>query len=110
MDRIDDVRCRRAKFAPLLRDTGLDDDRVTLWHSSDVQRTANVEEAAPVVEHVHPGLVEIAARRLVEQQGAVLPTVPQAPDHIDELGRAGITRVVVERRLHAEVLRLVFRP
>ena len=110
MNRIDDLGGRGAKFPPLLGGARLHDDRMTLRHAGNIQRTAHVEEPAPVVEHMHLGFVEIAARRLVEQQGAVLPAVPQPLDHLDEFGRARIARVVVERCLQAEVLRLVFRP
>jgi hypothetical protein len=37
-------------------------------------------------EYVHLCFVVITAARLVEQQSAVIPAIPQVFDHVDELG------------------------
>jgi hypothetical protein len=63
-----------------------------------------------VIEHMHLCFIEITAARLVEQQSAVVPTVPQALDHVDELGRTRVTRVIIQRCFQPEVLGFVLGP
>src|SRR5262245_15107183 len=92
--RVDDVGGGGAQLAPLFRSAGLHDHRMALWHARDIERTAHLEEPALVIQHMHPRFVEIAASRLVEQKGAIVPAVPQSLDHLDELGGTGVTRVV----------------
>ena len=67
---------------------------MTLRRPRDVERAANVVEPAMVVQHVHPGRVDEPAGCLVAQARAVVPTIPQALDHLEVLGRHGVAQRV----------------
>src|SRR5438046_8319069 len=94
----------------LLGGAGLYDYRVALRHARHIQGPSHLEEAPVMIEHMHLRFIEITAGRLVEQQRVIVPTVPKALNHIDELGRTRVTRVVVQRCFQPEVLGFVLGP
>ena len=110
MDRVDDIGGRRAEFPALLGGAGLYDYRMALRHAGHTQRPTHLEEPPMVIEHMHLCFIEITPARLVEQQRAVLPTVPQTLDHIDELSRTRVTGVVIQRCFQPEILGFVLGP
>ena len=64
VDRVDDVGRRRSQLAALLGGARLHDDRMALRRARDVQRPANREEPALVIERMHLGFVEKRRRSL----------------------------------------------
>ena len=100
----------RAQFPALLGGAGLYDYRMALRHAGHTQRPAHLKEPPMVIEHMHLCFIEITAARLVEQQSTVVPTVPQALDHVDKLGRTRVARVIIQRCFQPEVLRFVLGP
>ena len=59
---------------------------------------------------MHLWFIEVAAVHLVEHQRAVIPAIPQPLDDVDELGRAGVTRIVVQGAFQPEILGFVLGP
>ena len=92
--------CRPSSDAPACTTTG--------WPCGEretVSGPLHLEEFARVVEHVPPvGIVE-AAVLLVEHEGIVVPAIPQAAHHVDELARAPVALVLRQVLLAAEILR-----
>ena len=85
---------------------GLHHHRLALRRARHRQRSAHLEELAGVIEHVTPvGIVE-AALLLVEDEGVVVPGVPQAAHDLDELAGAPVAHRLRQMVLAAEILRL----
>ena len=96
----------RGEFAAASRRPGLDDDRPALRGARHRQRAARGEELADVSQLVHLGRVGELTGHPVVQDGLVLPGVPQAGHHVQELVGAVVPFVVAEVGVDAEVLRL----
>ena len=85
----------------------LNDHRPALDGAGDVERPADRQARAPVVEHVHAGGIEEDPALGVPDEGVVGEAVPEAGDHIVELARPDITGVMVHLLVLAEVQRRV---
>ncbi len=90
-----------------LRRAGLDDDRPALDRPGDVERAADRQMLALMVEHVQLGRVEEDAALLVAQPGIVRPAVPEPRDHLVELAGAPVAFVVLDVVGQAEIERRV---
>jgi hypothetical protein len=78
---------------------------VALRRAGGVERAANPEVGADVVEGVDPVGVGVVPAVVVAQDRTVLPAVPELGDDLQELGGAGVA-VPVRRAFDAEVVRL----
>ena len=107
---IHQVGVARRELLRVLRGSGGDDRQAALRRSRRVQRPAHGEMLADVIEAVEFRLVDIQAARLVADEGVVVPAVPQAARHIDELDGAFVPRGRIERRVEPVVARLVRAP
>ena len=96
----------RRKLAAGVGLAGLHDHRLALRRARHHQRPAHREVLALVMQHVHLGRVEEQARRLVQDEGVVLPGVPQPLRHLDELGGAAVAVGMRGMLVVAEVERL----
>src|SRR5215831_3017985 len=63
-----------------------------------------------MIEHMHFAFVEETSSLLIEAEGVLLPAVPKALHHLDELGSPRIPRVVVDMLLAIEVAGFGLRP
>ena len=104
-----EYRLRRlgGKLAAGIRRAGLHDHRPALHRPRDIDRTANREIFALVIEHVHFRRIEEDAVLHIADPGIVRPAVPQSGDHIVELARAAITFAVLHVLLEAEIERSI---
>ena len=84
----------------------LHDHRPALHRPRDVERAADLQELAFVVEHMHALRVEEYAARRVAEEGVVRPTVPKAGHHVEELAGAAVARGVLPVLVAAEIPRL----
>src|SRR4051812_47511131 len=50
-----------------------------------VERTTHLEEPTLVIERTHLRRIDVSPVRLVGDDGAIVPAIPQATDDIDEL-------------------------
>ena len=92
--------------------------QLALWRTGRVQRAANSEIFALMVQEVNLVTVEIVTARLVAHEGVVVPAIPQAAHNVREIrarGRAG--RLNLQGRsgrnsqpLHESVLVTRFQP
>ena len=87
------------------RRTRLDQQRAALRRARDIERTADPEELALVVDRVNAAVVGVDARRLVADLRAVLPAVPEPDGHVDELRRPPVALPVSRIVVEPEVLR-----
>ena len=77
-------RARRQLLAGLGR-SRLHLDRVALGRACHVQGSADLEVGALVLQDVELVWIEVAPGLLVAEEGVVVPAVPEARDHVDEL-------------------------
>ena len=99
--------CRpRRQLAAGVRLPGLHNHRLALRRAGNHQRSAHRKMLALVMQHVQLGRMEEQALRLVHDEGVVLPGVPEALRHLDELGGAAIAVIVRRMLVVAEVERL----
>ena len=85
------------------RRAGLDDDRPALDGTGDVERAADREMGALVVQDVHAVRVEVDAVFDVADEGIVGPAVPQAGHDVVELARLAVAGAVLDMFLQAEI-------
>ena len=83
--------------------TGLHDDRPALHRAGMVQRAANLEVLALVVQHMHLVGIEEDAAFLVADPGIVRPAIPQTGHDLIELAPAVIALPVLDMLLQAEI-------
>jgi len=74
----------------VVRRARLDQERAALRRPGHVERPADLEELALVVDLVDAAVVGVDARRLVAEFRAVLPAVPQPDRHVGELGSPAV--------------------
>src|ERR1700730_361173 len=94
-----EVRLRRenslgrlgGKLASCIGGASLDDHRPALDWARDVERAADREIPALMVEHVQLVRIEINPIVDVANEGIICPAVPQTRDHVIEFTRASIT-------------------
>jgi hypothetical protein len=89
------------------RRAGLNDNRPTLNGTRDVERSANPEKLALMVQDVKLFGIEIDASLDVANKGVVCPAVPEARHHVEKLARTPIARRVLDMLLETEIHRLV---
>ena len=86
---------------------GLNDDRPALHRAGDVERSAHAEIFALVIEHVHPGGIEIEARLDVSDKSVVGEGVPQARHYIIEFARPLVALGVFHMVFEPEIQRRI---
>jgi hypothetical protein len=89
------------------RRAGLNDNRPTLNGTRDVERPANPEKLALVVEEVQLFGIEINAGFDVANKGVVCPAVSEPRYHVKEFACTTIARRVLDVLLETEIHRLV---
>ena len=102
----DDFRRFRRQLAPILGSARLHHDGAALRRLGDHQRSAHTEELALVVEHMQLGRIVELRLRPIKGQGAIVETVPQAADNLDEFACAAIARLLGRMNAAAKVARL----
>src|SRR5262249_57596948 len=78
------------ELAAVIGGARLHHDRLALWRARHCERSTDLEERAAMVEHVALVRIVEAPVRLVEHECVVVPAVPQAAHHVDELPRAAV--------------------
>ena len=91
-----DVGGARRQLQSRRRAAGLDDDRMALRAARHVDRALDLEEPALVVERAHLAGIDVTAGRLVGDDRAVVPAIPQPADDIDELVGALVAQLVLD--------------
>ena len=92
-----------AELATALGAAGLHDDRVTLGGARGGERAAGADPFSFVVDVVDLGGIGEGAGGLVEQQGAVVPTVPQGEAGLEHLVGAVVAGGAARHLVHAEI-------
>src|SRR6516165_11489332 len=82
---------------------GLEQHRMALWRSRDIQRATNREMLALVVQVMDFDRVEVTFRFAVSNKRIVVPTVPQSLHHFDKLDCPVVTGIVLIVPLASEV-------
>ena len=82
----------------------LNDDRTALRRSEHIQRPANPEMLAGVIEDSNLRWIEALRSRFVVDAGVTRPAVPKARHHIEELLGSLITRVMFHVAVVPEIL------
>ena len=90
--------------AALVGGARLDVDRPALRRPWRTERPADLEEAADVVDRVHLVHVDVGPARAVDDEGVVLPAVPELGDDVDELLGAGVALLGLRHGVQAEVV------
>ena len=93
------------EFPPCRRGAGLEDDRPALGRPGHVETAVDLEELALVVEHVELRRVEHPWRRLVVDEGVVLPGVPQRLDDLVGFARLFVALGVGRKLVEPEIAR-----
>ena len=107
---VDDLRRARGQVLSGSGRAGLGDHGVALDRARRVQRPPHGQVLAAVVQRVQARRVEIAAARLVADEGVVLPAVPQPEHDVDVLLGPAIARAVLHVPLAPEVQRFLLAP
>ena len=66
----------RGQLLAILGRTRLDNDRMALWRTGDIQRAPHLEVLAGMVDAMDPVRIGEVTGGAIEANGAVLPTVP----------------------------------
>src|SRR5262245_21509535 len=103
MDGVNEVSRRGRQLTALLGGAGLHDHGMTLGQACDVQRPTYGEEFALMTQNVHFPFFEEPPSLLIEREGTLLPAVPEALHHFDELGGPRVPSVVVDVLLAIEI-------
>ena len=99
----DHLRPARGEFAAALGGAGLQEDRAALRRARDGQRAAAADEAAREVGVADLGGVDEDALLPVQDEGVVVPAVPEGGAGLEHLVAAVVALVLRRDAVHAEV-------
>src|SRR5262249_22983688 len=94
------------KAPPAPAGAGLNDHRVALRRARDGERPARVEELAPMVEPLDLIWIGVAAGLLIDDDGALVPSIPVSEHDLHELIGPVVAQIVSQVLLPAHVERL----